>query len=396
MSRLYALKSPQTPRPRGSASSAARLRTARGGQSRSSACHGLSKRRTRPPRPKRGRNALDVRTRASAPDVRLKEAPAPVGANRSGPSEGGPPQGASDRRVRSIWRVGVGPRGQAPEGLKAARASAASTALQREVMAIVEMARRERGAPAIPRASASLTGLQAGRVPQPAKADLRDRTTRAAARPTSSQDRLAQGARRRWPQNRIRDTGSDGGQSRERKFDRPPVGRVPQQRSRSAIDTRAGRAQTSNQRRAQGRATETGRRAAFADTGGNGAPPRERRFDRPEAKRDGDRRDGPPRTRSAGDPARERKFDRPQGRTRPPAGEGRPPRSDDKSRGPRSEFKSRPPRTGARDGDRPQSRGPGGKGGPPRGRPSSPGGRPPPRKGPPKGAGGPRRPPRKP
>ena len=201
------------------------------------------------------------------------------------------------------------------------------------------------------------------------------------------------------PQNRIRDTGSDDGQSRERKFDRPPgrtrppgsEGRPPRSNdrsgSRSDFKSRPPRAGARDGDRPQSR---------IRDTGADGAPPRERRFDRPEAKRDGDRRDGPPRTRSAGDPARERKFDRPQGRTRPPAGEGRPPRSDDKSRGPRSEFKSRPPRTGARDGDRPQSRGPGGKGGPPRGRPSSPGGRPPPRKGPPKGAGGPRRPPRKP
>jgi 23S rRNA pseudouridine2605 synthase len=174
------------------------------------------------------------------------------------------------------------------------------------------------------------------------------------------------GDRRERPA-RIRD-GADP--ARERKFDRP------QSRTRPPAGT--GRPPRSDAR-----------------SGG----PRDSRFDGPAAKRDGERRDGPPRTRGAGDPARERKFDRPQGRTRPPAGEGRPPRSEDKSRGPRSDFQSRTPRTGARDGDRPQSpsRGSGGKGGPPRGRSSSPGGRrPPPRKGPPRGAGGLRRPPRKP
>jgi 23S rRNA pseudouridine2605 synthase len=202
---------------------------------------------------------------------------------------------------------------------------------------------------------------------------------------------------------------------------------------------------------------QRGRRPERSNAARAEGGPRERRFDRPLAKRDGDRRDGPPRTHNAGDPTRERKFDRPQGRTRPPAGEGRPPRSDDtnrgsrsdfrpprtgardgdrpqrrvrdtggdggpprerkfdrpqgrtrppagegrpprsddKNRGPRSDLKSRPPRTGARDGDRPRSpgRGPGSEGGSPRGR-SSPGGRPP-GKGPPKGAGGSRRPPRK-
>ncbi len=125
---------------------------------------------------------------------------------------------------------------------------------------------------------------------------------------------------------------------------------------------------------------------------------RERRFDRPAATWDGGRRERPSRARDGAEPARERKFDRPQGRTRPPAGEGRPSRSEDKSRGPRSDFKSRPPGAGARDGDRAQGPGRGARseGGPPRGR-SSPGQRPrPPGKGPPKGAGGPRRPTRKP
>ena len=159
---------------------------------------------------------------------------------------------------------------------------------------------------------------------------------------------------------------------------------------------RRGRATEAPERPPRSDHKEPGHRPEWPNTGRREGGPRQRRFDRPEAMRDGDRRDRPSRTRGVGDPARERKFDRPQGRTRPPAGEGRPPRSEDKSRGPRPDFKSRPPRAGARDGDRPQSpsRGAGGKGGPPRGRPS-PGGRPPPRKGPPKGASGPRRPPRK-
>ena len=141
---------------------------------------------------------------------------------------------------------------------------------------------------------------------------------------------------------------------------------------------------------------EGGHRPERPNPARRGDGPCERRFDRPPAKRDGDRRDGLPRTHNTGDPTRERKFDRPEARTRPPGGEGRPPRSEDKSRGPRSDFKSRLPRGGARDGDRAQGRGPGGQGGSPRGR-SSPERRPrPPGKGPPKGGGGSRRPPRKP
>jgi 23S rRNA pseudouridine2605 synthase len=159
---------------------------------------------------------------------------------------------------------------------------------------------------------------------------------------------------------------------------------------------RRGRAAEAPERPPRSGYKEPGHRPEWPNTGRREGGPRERRFDRPEAKRDGDRRDRPARTRGAGDPAPERKFDRPQGRTRPPAGEGRPPRSEDKSRGPGPDFKSRPPRAAARDGDRPQSpsRGAGGKGEPLRGR-HSPGRRPPPRKGPPKGASGPRRPPRK-
>ena len=118
MSRLCAPKSPLTPRRRASASSAAQPTTARGGQSRSSACPGLAK-TPRTPRPN-SRNAADVRTLASAADVHLRQAAAPVEATPSGPSEGAPPEGASGRRGRT------GPRGQMPRGLKAARASVAS------------------------------------------------------------------------------------------------------------------------------------------------------------------------------------------------------------------------------------------------------------------------------
>ena len=129
---------------------------------------------------------------------------------------------------------------------------------------------------------------------------------------------------------------------------------------------------------------------------GRREPPRERRFDRPPAKRDGDRPDRATRTRDSGAPARERRFDRPKGQTRDRAGESRPPRSDARDRGPRAEFKPRQNRPNAGDGPRtrPPGKGPGHGG--PRGH-ASPGARPrPPGKGPPKGAGGSRRPPRKP
>jgi 23S rRNA pseudouridine2605 synthase len=120
--------------------------------------------------------------------------------------------------------------------------------------------------------------------------------------------------------------------------------------------------------------------------------PGERRFDRPGAKRDGDRRDRPSRAQDGADPARERKFGRPQGRPHTQAGEGRPPRSDAKSGGSRSDFKS--PREGERERGRPRS--PGREGGPPRDRSSPERRSRPPGKGPPKGGGGSRRPPRKP
>ena len=172
--------------------------------------------------------------------------------------------------------------------------------------------------------------------------------------------------------------------ARERKFDRPQGGP---------------RTQAGESRPPRSDHKETGHRPERPSAARRDDGSRERRFDGPEAKRDGDRRERPSRTRDSAGPTRERKFDRPQGGTRPPVGEGRPPRSDAKGGGPRSDFKSRPPRTGARDGNRPRSAGsgPGGKGGPPRGRSSSNGRSRPPGKGPPKRpGGGSRRPPRKP
>jgi hypothetical protein len=69
----------------------------------------------------------------------------------------------------------------------AGRGSAATIVPQRSGTAIAEMARRERGTPAIRHANARLSGLRAGRALKPAKADRNDRTTRTAARaPTSS------------------------------------------------------------------------------------------------------------------------------------------------------------------------------------------------------------------
>ena len=186
---------------------------------------------------------------------------------------------------------------------------------------------------------------------------------------------------------------AEGG-PRERPFDRPLAKRDGDRRDGPPRTHNAG--DPTRERkfdRPQGRTRPPAGEGRPPRSDARSGGPRERRFDRPATKRDGDRRDGPPRTRDAVDPARERKFDRPQGRTRPPAGEGRPPRSDD--RGSRSDFKS--PRAGGPDRDRPRSpgRGPGSEGGPPRGR-SSPERRPrPPGKGPPKGGGGSRRPPRK-
>ena len=75
----------------------------------------------------------------------------------------------------------------------AGRATAASMVPQRSGTASAETGRHERGAPAIPRANENLIGLRAAHVPQPARVDRRDLRIRAVARAqTSNQDRRAQ------------------------------------------------------------------------------------------------------------------------------------------------------------------------------------------------------------
>ena len=214
----------------------------------------------------------------------------------------------------------------------------------------------------------------------------------------------AAGGRERPPHSNSRESGrrperpdaarGEGG-ARERRFDRP-TGKRDGDRRDGPPRTRDASDPTRERKfdRPQGRSRPPAGGGRPVRPDARNEEPRERRFDRPATRSDGDRRDRPPQTRDAG----ERKFDRPQSRTRSEAGESRPSRSDAKSRGPRSDFKSRPPRAGARDGDRPQgpSGGARGEGGPPRGRSFSPGQRPRlPGKGRPKGAGGPRLPPRK-
>ena len=272
MSRCCARKAPQTQRPRASASSAARPTTARGGPSRSSACRGLSKRR--PPPPRRGRNAA-ARPNTGERGGRSFEGGARAGRSDSFGPKRGRAAGGRERPPRSDHTEGRG----RPERSSAGRA---------------EGGPRER---------------RFDRPPARSDGDRRDGPPRAR---------------------------SAGDPARERKFDRPPgrsrppagEGRPPRSDDRSGprsdFKSRPPRAGRARRRPAAESRSRHGRRVATP-------PPRERRFDRPEAKRDGDRRERPPSTRGAGDPARERKFDRPQGRTRPPAGEGRPPRSDDKS-----------------------------------------------------------------
>src|SRR5580693_6308114 len=93
-------------------------------------------------------------------------------ASLTGPRAGRAPKPArADRRDRTLG---------APR-----RASAASIVPQRSGTAIVESVRPEREMASSRRANANLTGLKAGRVLQPARADRRDRTTVARA-PTSS------------------------------------------------------------------------------------------------------------------------------------------------------------------------------------------------------------------
>ena len=104
-------------------------------------------------------------------------------------------------------------------------------------------------------------------------------------------------------------SGTDAGDpARERKFDRPG-GRVPQPGGSPATIGRQGAGRASSRLGGGAR----GRPAAEPRSNwGRWRAARERRFDRPEAKRDGDRRERPPSTRGGGDAARERKFDRPQ------------------------------------------------------------------------------------
>ncbi len=181
MSRLCAPKSPRTRRPRANASSAARPTTARDGPSQSSACHGQSKRRIRPPRPRRGRNAQDDRTLGNAADARSSLATAPGGTIPSGPSGREPPEGASGRRGRTRRNAGVGPRGQMLRGVTVGR-NVASIAPQRKATAIAANARHERRMAPIRLVNASLTAPKAARALKPARADRRDRTPGGAVR----------------------------------------------------------------------------------------------------------------------------------------------------------------------------------------------------------------------
>ena len=356
MSRCCARKSPQTQRPRASGSSAARPRTARGGPSRSSACRGLSKRRPRPPRPKRrntgergGRSfrssrpcrservfraqarARRRRTRAAAAFGAYGEWGSARGSS-AGRTEGGP-------RERRFDRPPARSDGDRRDGPPRAR-SAGDPPRERKF----DRPQGRSRSPSQRRPASAIGRHGPRRAPR-----LQVRTT------------ACRGARRRPAAEPRSGHGRRCGPPRERKFERhpgrtrPPAGEGRPPRS---DDTGRGARPDFKSRPPRAGARDGDRpQSRVRDTGGDGGPPRERRFDRPEAKRDGDRRERPPSTRGAGDPARERKFDRPQGRTRPGVGDGRPPRSDDKSRGPRSDFKSRPPRAGARDGDRPQSRG---------------------------------------
>jgi hypothetical protein len=278
MSRLCAPKSPLTPRARASVSSAARPTTARGERSRSSACHELSKRRTRPPRPKRGRNAADVRTQASAADAHLSQAAPPAIAIPSGLSECARPPGVSGRRVRTIRTLGIGLSDQTLRGVTTGRASVASIGLKEGVTAIAANARRERGTARIRRANASLTGPRAGRhvrtignpgvglsgqMLQGVVADRRKAASIAPQRKVTAIVEIARSERGTAPIRRANAS-----------LTGPKAGRVPQRAKadRRVQRPRAALARISNQdRRAQGDVTGTGRgapavgRAAKAD-----------------------------------------------------------------------------------------------------------------------------------
>src|SRR5580704_10185258 len=109
---------------------------------------------------------------AMAPRERTMPGIRRANASLTGPRAGRAPKPArADRRDRTLG---------APR-----RASAASIVPQRSGTAFVESVRPERGMASSRRANANLTGLRAGRVLQPARADRRDRTTVARA-PTSS------------------------------------------------------------------------------------------------------------------------------------------------------------------------------------------------------------------
>ena len=172
--------------------------------------------------PKRRRNARDVRTLASVADahfdlVRHRERPIP-----SGPSEDAPPGGASGHRIRAARKLGIGLRDQAPGGVKADRASAASTVPHRHVTAIVGNAPRRHGAPTVRRASASSTGPRVRRVTgridsRPPRSDSAHREPRREFKPRPPGAGTRDGDRRERPSPA---RGADG-PARERKFDRP-------------------------------------------------------------------------------------------------------------------------------------------------------------------------------
>ena len=241
----------RTAKARASASSAARPMTARAGPSPSSAYPALAKRRAQAARPRRGRRAAHVRTVEAIP---------------SAPSEGAPRQGASGRRIRTRGRPGAGQGGPMPREAKAARGSAASTVLQRSGTATVEMACRERTIPGIRRANASLTGLKAGRGPRRAKADPCDPMTRAGRAsvastvPKQSATVIVENGRHRHGARAIRRANASLIRLRAK---RVPLLARADRRDRT---TRAvARAQTSNQdRRVQERVTEIGSRALAA------------------------------------------------------------------------------------------------------------------------------------
>ena len=192
--------------------------------------------------------------------------------------EAEPPEGASGRRGRTRRNAGVGPRGQMPRGLKAARASVASIVPQRSGMAIAEMARRERTMPGIRRANASLTGLKAERVPQPARADRHDRTLGAAGRASAASivpQRSGTAISREGPPR----TRNGGDPTRERKFDRPqgrPRTQAGEGRPQRSDDKNRGPRSDFKSPRAGGRDGDRPRSPGRGPGSEGGGPPRGR------------------------------------------------------------------------------------------------------------------------